>query len=413
MAKSNLGQDELLALLRDPSLLPDSIVEEMECAGERGCTKENVALARGLLAQFSQEAPGSAPIDAEVVRKGAVELGSLPPALAAAVLRACSQGSRQELIREAATGRDKGLAKEAKRELQRLKQRGVAVAEIGPTGDAIVRPPPEAEPTPSFASSIDAYGERAVWWTRPYRGGVEVVQAVLSDLKGVIAVDRMILARKQWKQLLTRLPKGGVVSSAEVSRDHARSLINTSSEEGLRRGFSPPPSFSEALASLGPAPELPEASPGTHIELGADELPHAMAGAALFDDPLFSAWIPEEEALRRASVILEEIAQSQLYPDESQRKAAFDSAIDDHAQAYFTPERRARYSARLYEMAHVLKSDGRIDAARTSAAVARAIVAPDGANNPFCRALFAHAFTALMRPRPPSPEALPSALVTP
>lgn len=416
MSKSNLHQDELLALLRDASLKPDSIAEEMECAGEAGCTPENVEAARELLARFAQPAEGAAPVDAQAARRGAAELSSLPFALAAAVLRACGEGSRQELLREAATGADRSLAKEAKRELQRLKQRGVAVAEIGPVGAPVLKPPPEAEPTPCFASSIDAYGERAIWWTRPYRGGIEIVQAVVSDTKGIIAVDRMILARKQFKQFLTKLPKGGVVSSAEISRDHARSLIAHAAEEGSKNGFAPPATYNEALASLGHAPEVPEVSPGMQIEFGSEgELPYAMAGAALFEDPLFAAWIPEEDVLRRAALRVEEISVSQLYIDDAQRKQAYESAIADHAQAYFTPERRVRYSARLHEMAHVLGADGRVDAARTAAAVARALATPEGGeNNPFARALFAHALGALMRPRPPSPEAPPaSSLITP
>ena len=36
MTKSNLGLDECLALLRDPSLRTESIVEEIECAGAGG-----------------------------------------------------------------------------------------------------------------------------------------------------------------------------------------------------------------------------------------------------------------------------------------------------------------------------------------------------------------------------------------
>jgi hypothetical protein len=389
----------------------------MEFAGGKGCTAAQVSLARELLAQFAQA--GAGPVEGEPARKAAAELATLPGGVASAVLHACGAASRQELLREAAIGRDKALSKEAKRELQRLKQRGVAVAEVGPVGEPVLKPPPEAEPTPCFGSSIDTYGERAVWWTRPYRGGVEVVQAVISDSKGIIAVDRMMLARKQFKQFLMRLPKGSTVSSAEISRDHARALIQQAAEEGSRNGFAPPGSYAEALASLGPAPEVPETSPGTQVEMGPEgELPHAMAGAALFDDPLFAAWIPEEDALRKAALRVEEIALSQLYVDDTQRLQAFDSAVNDHAQAYFTPERRARYSARLYEMAHVLKSDGRVDAARTAAAVARAIATAEGENSPFCRALFAHALSALMRPRPPSGDVPPapspaSGLVTP
>ena len=417
MTGHNLTLEELLALLRDPSLREASIVEEMECAGSTGTTSQHVTTARALLAQFAQVAEGAGPIDADATRRGSAELGNLPPLLGSAVLRACGEAGRQELLREAAVSANKGHAKEAKRELQRLKQRGVQVAEIGPQGAPLVKPAPEAEPTPCYASSIDAYGERAVWWTRAYRGGVEVVQAVTSDLRGVVAVDRLILARKQFKQFLARLPKLGPVSSAEISRDHARALIAAAAEAGIRAGFSPPPAYGEALASLGPGPELPEASPGTAIDFGEDgELAHSMAGAALFSDPLFAAWIPEEQSLRAAAVKVEEVARSQLYIDETQRNAAFESALADAAQDYFTAERRALYSARLYEMAHILKSDNRLDAARTAAAVARALTSVEGATTPFCRALFSHALETLMAPRPAEaadPPQRESQLITP
>jgi hypothetical protein len=411
MSQHNLSLEELLALLRDPSLREASIAEEMECAGATAPGAEQIASARALLSRFAGPAAGEAPVGHEILQAGAAELGVLPPLLASAILRACSEGGRQELLREAAVGRNKALAKEAKRELQRLKQRGVQVAALEMQGAPVVRPVPEAEPTPCWASSIDSYGERAVWWTRPYRNGVEVVQAVVSDVRGVIAVDRLILARKQFKQFLARLPKLGPVSSAEVSRDHARALIASSAEAGSRNGFAPPPTYAEALASLGHAPEVPEVSPGAAIDFGDDgELPHQLAGGALFSDPLFSAWIPEEEALRHAALKVEEVAMSQLYIDEKQRGAAFERALVDAAEAYFTPERRALYMQRLYEMAHVLKSDGRLDAARTSVAVARALSSPEGAQNPFCTALFSHALESLMKPRPPeASEGAPAA----
>ncbi len=412
MSGHNLSLEELLALLRDPSLREASIVEEMECAGATGTTPQQVTQARALLAQFALPAEGAGPIEGEPVRRGGAELATLPALLASAVLRACGEAGRQELLREAGVSANKALAKDGKRELQRLKQRGVQVAELVSTTAALVKPPPEVEPTPCYASSIDAYGERAIWWTRPYRGGVEVVQAVVSDVRGIVAVDRLILARKQWKQFLARLPQKGPVSSAEISRDYARTLIQQSAEAGSRNGFSPPQSYSDALASLGPSPELPETPPGMAIEFGDDgELAHALAGAALFADPLFSAWIPEEEALRSAALKIEEIASSELYIDDSQRHHAFDAALQEAANAWFTSERRALYCARLYEMAHILKSEARLDAARTAVAVARALSGAEGASNPFCKALFSHALHTLMTARPAEGAEAPAAKV--
>src|SRR5438309_1065203 len=107
MTKSNLDLDECLALLRDPSLKAESIVEEMECAGAGGIGLAAVEAARGLLARFAQAAPGAAPVEGEPLHKGAAELLALPPLLASAVLRACGEAGRQELLREAAVSRDK------------------------------------------------------------------------------------------------------------------------------------------------------------------------------------------------------------------------------------------------------------------------------------------------------------------
>ena len=105
-------------------------------------------------------------------------------------------------------------------------------------------------------------------------------------------------------------------------------------------------------------PETPPPSPGLSVQVD-DELAHALAGAALFDDPLFMAWIPEEDALRSFALKVDEIAVSQLYLDAAQRQQAFERAADDAAAAYLTGRRRALYAKRLVEMAHVLAFEGR------------------------------------------------------
>jgi hypothetical protein len=415
----NLGTSELLALLRDASLTPESIAEEIDCAGAQRCTAEQIGRARELLARLAAEegaqAAGVAPQGPVGPEQVARDIAALPEPLALALARAAGEAHRSETLAELAQVAHKPLAKEAKRELQRLKQRGVQVREIGPQGPSVMKPVPEAEPPPSYASSIDAYGERAVWWARAAKGSVEVVQAVISDVKGILAIDALALPRRGFREFVKRLPRGGMVATAEVPKEHARHLIAAAAEEGARNGFAPPPAYADALRVLGPAPQPPPPSPGERIDFGeAGEVAHAMAGAALFADPLFMAWIPEEDALRSFALRVDEISVSRLYIDDAQRKTAFERASDDAAEAYFTPQRRARYARRLLEMAHVLESEQRLDTARASLAVARALLRDDGARNPFCRSLFAHALEDRLKPpAQPAPAPASGGLITP
>jgi len=122
------------------------------------------------------------------------------------------------------------------------------------------------------------------------------------------------------------------------------------------------------------------------------------------------AWIPAEDDLRRFALRVDEIATSQLYIDAAQRQQALERAAVDAAAAYFTPQRRALYARRLVEMAHVLASEKRLDAARTALAVSRAL--ERDVIDSFCRALFTHSLQGRAEKAPP-PQPSPSGLVTP
>src|SRR4051794_14745285 len=343
----NLGVDECLALLKDASLRPESIAEEMECAGLTRPLPAQVQAARDVLAKLQTEAVSqTVGLSGPDARGVAAEIAALPEMLSLALVHAAGRAARQEVLAELATSPARTLAKEAKRELQKLKQRGVQVQEIPPQGEPVLKPLPEGEAPSSYASSIDAYGERAVWWTRPARQGVEMVQVVLSDVKGILAVDALALSRRSWREFVKRLPRQGVVTSAEIPKDYARQLIADAEAAGARNGFSPPPAYADVLRILGPAPAAPPPPPALSIEL-PDETAHQMAGAALFEDPLFLAWIPEEDELRRFALRVDEIATSQLYIDARQKQQAFEQAADDAARSYFTPQRRALYARRL------------------------------------------------------------------
>src|SRR3954451_5612623 len=268
----NLTVDECLALLKDGSLRSESIAEEMECAGVSRPQPADVHAAREVLARLQTEAVAqTAGLEGPDPRAVAREIAALPAMLALALTHAAGRATRQEVLVELAAVKDRTLGKEAKRELQKLKQRGVQVQEIRPQGEPVLRPLPEGEAPVCYASSIDAYGERAVWWTRPGRQGVEVVQIVLSDVKGILAADALGLSRRSWREFVKRLPHQGVVTTVEIPKEHARQLIADAEEAGARNGFSPPPAYADALRLLGPAPAAPPSPPALSIEL-SDEL---------------------------------------------------------------------------------------------------------------------------------------------
>ncbi len=408
----NLTVDECLALLKDASLQPASIAGEMECAGVPRPEAAQIQAARGTLSKLQTEAVAqTAGLAGPDAREVAAEIAALPPMLSLALVHAAGRASRQEVLVELATAPDRALAKEAKRELQKLKQRGVQVQELRPQGESVLRPLPEGEAPSCYVSSIDAYGERAIWWTRPARQGVELVQVVVSDQKGILAAEALALSRRSWREFEKKLPRQDVVASAEVPKDHARQLIAEAEAVGARNGFSPPPHYGDALRVLGPAPETAPPSPGLSVAV-ADEPARARDGAMLFDDPLFSSWIPGEEELRRFALRMDEVSTSQLYIDDAQRQQGFERAAEETASAWFTPERRALYARRLVEMAHVLASLGRSDAAEIAVAVSRAL--EKDAANPFCRALFTHALRGrYAADKRPHQAAAPARLVTP
>src|SRR3954470_10213265 len=258
----NLTVDECLALLKDGSLRSESIAEEMECAGVSRPQPAEVHAAREVLAKLQTEAVAqTAGLEGPEPRAVAAQIAALPAMLALALTHAAGRAARQEVLVELAAAKDRALGKEAKRELQKLKQRGVQVQEIRPQGEPVLRPLPEGEAPVCYASSIDAYGERAVWWSRPARQGVEVVQVVLSDLKGILAVDALALSRRSWREFVKRLPRQNVVSSAEIPREHARQLIADAGRAGAPTGSSPPPAYADPLRTLGPPPAAPPPTP--------------------------------------------------------------------------------------------------------------------------------------------------------
>ena len=371
---AHFDPDALLQLLRDPNR------ETQEIASAAQVAREDAGRAARLVLG--------------IAKAKAEDVLTLPVPLALAVLRAALSAGRADVLAAAAGHASKEVAKEGKRALWTLRARGVEVPEPRRTVPAAPSPAPEA-PLPCFASTIDGHGERAIWVARNVPGkGVEVAQAVLSDVKGLTELHVGILGRKEYRSFTKDLvERGRAMGVTEVDREVAKALV-TAARQLNDASATPPPQGADAwLARAGPAATLPD--PAARFAPLADEEERAAveAAARLHELPLLRGWLADEEALRALAAKLDEIAVSSLYIDEHQRADAGARAIADATASYFDEAARRRWASRLFTVADHLDRAGDAAHARLAAATARALRAGgDVARIPFARLLVEKAF---------------------
>lgn len=390
---TNVDLDRLLQLLRDPN------VESQEIAALTGAPREECGRASRLLLGIGRAKPE--------------EVATLPGPLAAALCRAAFAAGRADVLAALGGHAAKEVAKEAKRGLHLLRSRGVAVPEAA----RIAAPPPlpaTEPPLPAYASAIDGQGERAVWLPRNVPGkGIEVAQAVVSDVRGLVELQIGLLGRKEWRAFAKGLvERGAAMGVGEIDRALAHSTISAARRVNDASGQRVPEGADLWLSQLGPAAPLPD--PAARFAPLADEEERGAVAASgkLHDLPLFRGWLADEAFLRGVAGKLDEIAVSPLYLDDRQRAEQLLRVIGEAVDAYFDDARRRRHATRLFAVAEHLEARGDVAHARSAAATARALLAgaPPHAI-PFARLLVEKAFPetapAAAGERPPSPGAPP------
>ncbi len=401
--KVDLDARRILELLREdapPAALAERLGASAHAVDEARCLADEIATAE---------------VDAIL---------ALPSALARALLHAACAAGRHELLAEAAASADKDVQREAKRLAHNLKLRGVEVAlpakpEPAP---APAPPPPAAAEPPVFVSSVDARGERAVFWTRALPGrGIEVAQLVLSDVRGVVACSIGELGKKRFRELCEELPRTGSLTIVEVPREAARALVDAARVVGRASGELPAGFATWAPQVLGPTPAEapPPPSPEGPGKAGTAELDElARRSATLLAEPELARWSPDEDTLRRTLLRLEEAAASPLYlqgaAGDAQRAEAVGAALDRAAQAWLESEGGARVAARLRDMAWLFERCGRPEPARLADAAATKLAAgASAADVPLVKELFARIFAPAGPPPAPAEPAPGSPLILP
>jgi hypothetical protein len=392
---TDFDTEALLAMLRDPNC------ETQEIAAAAGIPRDEVGRACRIVMGIAKAKPE--------------DVLTLPAPLALAVLRAATSAGRSDVVAAATGHANKDVVKEAKRTLYLLKTRGVAVPEP-PRAAPPAAPAPAEQVLPCYASTLDGHGERAVWIGRTIPGkGIEVAQAVISDLKGLTELHLGVLGRKEYRAFgKDLLERGHAMGVAEIDREVAKSLV-AAARKLNGEGGEPPPAGTDAwLARLGPAADPPDLAARFSPLPDEEERAALESSGRLHELPLVRSWLADEDALRALAQKLDEIAVSSLYLDERQRQEGATLAIQDALTAHFQEARRALWSSRLFALADHLERGGDPGSARLAAAAARALRSGVAAAMiPFARLLIEKAFPPPSAPTPPTPDASSSLLVQP
>lgn len=385
---SPFSDEELLALLRDDTVSPESIAAEMVEAGVTSPPAPPVlAAARAIIRALS---PEQAP---------AVE--ALPPELRTVIVDAAIAARSVDFLASLLNSRDKALCKEAKRAIHELKASGLKVE--APRPSTATSQTAAGEPQPTFMTSIDGSGRRVLFFVAPARGGMDVAQIVVSDEAGIVSADFAPLGRKEYRKFLEKLAGSGEMLAGEVPRAYARSLVTRALDLTDRTRRSVPSSFNDVAFLLGPSVG-PTPSPGRTLPRPEDERVLAIRAAELLARPEFRSWLPQETDARALQARLDEITASTLYIDDAQRQASVRAHLNGMVEAFWTRQRRDLIADRLFDMAYLLHRAGRAEPAALSVASAWALASDSALES----VSFAFAFFEQLLPEPQDPGAPPA-----
>jgi len=368
--------DQILAMLRDPN------VDSQEVADRTGLPRAEAARAARLLVGLAKARPE--------------EIATLPPPLSAALLQAAVDGGRLEVLAALAALPDKALSKEAKRWLHVLRTRGVAVPEAPrPAAPAPVQAAEEV--FPCYASSIDGQGERAVWIARNVPGrGVEVGQAVISDVHGLQELQVGVLGRKEYRTFGKDIAeRGQAMGVGEMDPAHARGLVADARRRNDASGKQVPEGADAWLTRVGPGTPPPEPATALPPLSAEDEKAALGASGDLHTLPMLRGWLADETHLRTLAATLDRLQASKGAGGEPQGVKDVETAVAGTLEAWLDPACRERLSSRLFSVAIHFHGMGLPDRAAQAAAAARALAAgAPGADVPFARRMVEKAFPA-------------------
>jgi hypothetical protein len=297
------------------------------------------------------------------------DVEALPDTLAVAVLEASVRARDPSLADALSSSGRKAIAKAAKKSLYQLRSLGVSLP-YRPEVVSVAPPPPAlVEELPSLLSSVSGAGEQALIIPRPLRGGgLEILQIISSDERGIIELSVNDVGRSAYRKQLREIRAGRAAPAVEIQRDEARRLLSAAAAQNLASGTAYPEGTEEALRHLGVAPQADDSAiPPQEAE---DER-LATQGAQLHAEPEMQPWLPPEPQIRLLAAKTDQVTHSPLELTEAQRSEQVINLFRSAAREFFTPAMLKLYARRLWRMASFFERTGREQQAQIARAEAR------------------------------------------
>jgi len=266
----------------------------------------------------------------------------------------------------------KAVAKDAKRALYKLGQRGV----VPPPAPVVPAPPPRwlASPLEGWLSGIDGRGDRLVWIAKAQpSGGLLVMTAIVNEPHGLRDVNLADLPRKSLRRMHDDLRTRHHVRMTEVDGAYCDALLAEGFERARAAGTAEPvgqyPAHRARLTSQPPAPLEPPLIARVAPDAMSDPSASS-AGATLLDEIEFFTWALDRETLAPYLDEIQSARDSPLVLSRPQQEERVAAALARAERELFGGAQAAIYRRRLEEMAYVLHASGRRDLARAAAATA-------------------------------------------
>ena len=299
----------------------------------------------------------------------------LDAAIAEGLARIPSTASGMILVQMKASCRSKPLLKTIKKSLYRLKQKGISIEDTGERERSapVIRPLPSGQPE-GFVSGIDYLGNRLVILAIPrIPRGLHVLQALVSDIEGLVNFQRDEMTRKAFGAFLGNLRERVRLPIVEIPPAYGRFLLEEAYALTEKREKTPPQDY---LMAKGEISEIEDGIQGPRIYqfLDRDEIKGndrflADSKDLLGEEDIVN-WVLEPEEVEPYVRAVREAEESQIALNPTQKEEWLQGIYQRALGELFTAERRLLYKRRLEEMAYVLFKLDRSDEAKRCLAAA-------------------------------------------
>lgn len=285
------------------------------------------------------------------------------PEVAYALVEELVELKKAGVLEHLAQVKHKTVSKAARMGLHRLRSKKVA-AQV-PTQSA-QRPSGTGmaiqQELRSLVSIYDGRWDRLVWLADDAPSGVQVYQARVSALHGLMDFRSGSTSRKEYRARIKEIRQdlGGDL----IDRDQAIWFVQEAAQRCRDEERDLPVAYTKASRVLGHA--LQGDHPALSVEPAAVE-PHELIEILELTELRY--WLPERMFLQRLALKLSEVATSKVIINEQQRAEQFSNHLDRAMEEYFTVDCCAACRRLLLDTAHLfLVRDRPTQASRLRAA---------------------------------------------